>query len=198
MSQIKSEQYTPSLKAYLTYDRTPEIGQALLTEKKRNRVVIVIDGHEFKEKNIIKSFSDSIIKTGGQVTKSYEYTHEGRKNVFGIPVTIRIFSTPKKSEQIRVRVTAENALDLFKNIEVIRNGLSKWGVVPTLCVWEKFTDITPQDTKENSTQKEIIDKDYKRLFSVIESLQQEVAELKERPIKRAMIEERAAMRDVIG
>lgn len=202
MVQIKSEKYTPLLKAYLTYARTPEIAATLLKERHDVRYLVKISGVTVSEHRVTKPLWDAIKQKGGQVSQDKQRNYEGRNKIFGVPVTIRSFTEPnKKTEHIRVRVTAEHAMGLFEKIKIIKDGLEKWGVKPALCVWEKYTELQTVIEHEvnikDMVQNNIVEQDHKRLETLIESLQVDVAELKERPIKKAMLDDREVMKGIL-
>lgn len=189
--QIKPEKYTPKLKAYLTYSRNPEVESVLLKPKKTDRCIITMNGYTIKEYGISQVLRDEIIKRGGIIQKDQTLAFEGRNKVFNVPVVIRAFD-----DIIRVRITGDHAEELFETIKKIRNAMSSYQKEPKICVWEKFSELHKIKKEDYIDESKII-QEHKKLVSLVESLQSDVAILKEAPIKKAMKDDKKVMQGVL-
>ena len=196
MVAINPERYTKMMKGYITYPNTPDICRVLLEEVTKGSKTVEINGKFIHQDKIDLRLIDAIKSIGGKVHKATNVITIGRKNVFGIDVEVRKLTNKNKLESIRIRITGNTVKELLKNMDTIKEGMAKWGVEPKECLWTRSGDISMEDTpivKEDDVKKEI-----SMLKAKIDAQQQDITELKEKPIKKAMKEDRHVFNGVIN
>lgn len=200
MAQIKSERYTPLMKAYLTYQYNGALDGVLLDERMDTRYVVRIGTNEISEQRVTKSLWKEIEKKGGTVKRIKKPKFSGKKEVFGVETEIRPYHNGSSIEAIRIRFTGESIDELMSKKDKIVRGLEKYGLKYTLCYWER-TLVEGENSTDPIEQPPVKDAEIimrqKKLESRYEELRQDIAELKEKPIKKAMIEERRVMHGVL-
>lgn len=134
---VKPEQYSPDYKGYLTYPSHEKINAVLLKESKDKRYFISFGGRSANNNAVTEELKQLILKSGGKVDYIEKLKTTGKTNLFNISVSIRKILKRSQLDSIRIRVTGKTIQEVIKKLEDIKNNMSKWGVKPTECIWDR-------------------------------------------------------------
>ncbi|HLE86822.1 MAG TPA: hypothetical protein VI727_04095 [Candidatus Brocadiaceae bacterium] len=137
MSSVKPEPYSPDYKGYLTYPADPKINGKLLDDKKETRYIVTIKNKSAKCTALTTQLSEIIKSLGGSVERVALNSTAGKKQIFGIPASIRKIIRRGELYSIRIRVTGKTVQDVIAKLDSIKKNMVEWGIKPTECIWDR-------------------------------------------------------------
>lgn len=204
---IRSESHTDKKKAYLTYGPQPAAKARLLTETKKKVFDVLLDDKKIYRLRELNSKTKKALEDSGFIIdESWKIYYVGvrfftKADGTKIPVTVRQLKDKGVLKQIRVRITDNTHEDLMNKTYAVRDTLAAYGLKHKLCVWDRTGILEPEEktpiNKKITEDNMSLDEQHK-LKNVVDDLKEELNELKNKPLKKAISDEREVRAGILA
>jgi len=146
---------TKKLKAYITYEMTPITRAQLLEESISNGTKVIVEGRVLDTRRVIPKeiLADLITKRKAQILPTQHISVNGKRKIFGVVDSHSRTIYIDKKKFIRIRILANDLMELMEKISTIKTAMSEFGVQEKICVWDKLGKL---NTKIGKVSIEII------------------------------------------
>ncbi|MCK9576551.1 MAG: hypothetical protein M0R51_11565 [Clostridia bacterium] len=161
------------MKAYLTYPMDPKVRGILLTSFYIRGTKIIVGNKTCSVKGKISpTLANDLVKRFYARIEEYEtLQYRGIQKVFGIYGTESRTIKIDGDDYIRIRVVADDIVELFTKVSRIKETMSKYGLKEKICMWDKMGKL--------SADPEIVEQPKKKVdFDMKGAISRRAAEIK--------------------